>query len=111
MEGIISIERSAAEIREKFYVLIFLLFSLKEEKSHFFLAKDARLVSEEKKKKIYPSHSGNFCNSVISGIVISNDSTKRERLKKCVSVHIMIAGRTFKNSSSARARARRRKGN
>ena len=66
----------------RFYVLVFLLFCLKEEKSHFFLAKDTRLVSEEKKKKkIYPSHSGNFCDSVISGIV-ANDSTKRERLRK-----------------------------
>lgn len=34
------------------------------------------------RKKIYPSHSGNFCDSVISGIVASNDSTKRGEKKR-----------------------------
>lgn len=34
------------------------------------------------RKKIYPSHSGNFCDSVISRIVALNDSAKRGEKKR-----------------------------
>lgn len=91
VEGTIyRLNESAAEIRAE--VLRSRLSSLfrkrRKKKVTFWSQGRARLVSEEEKKerkKIYPSHSGNFCDSVISGIVASNDSTKetkRERLQK-----------------------------
>lgn len=90
VEGTIyRLNESAAEIRaEVLRSRLSSLFRKRRKKKSLFGAKDARdwLVKKKKnRKKIYPSHSGNFCDSVISGIVASNDSTKetkRERLQK-----------------------------
>lgn len=73
VEGTIyRLNESAAEIRAE--VLRSRLSSLfrkrRKKKVTFWSQGRARLVSEEEKKerkKIYPSHSGNFCDSVISG--------------------------------------------
>ena len=63
------------------------------------------LVKKEKEKKIYPSHSENFCKFCDigdRGIETKDEKreTKKKQSKKHMSVHIMIAGRTLKKKNS-----------